>query len=203
LSTQEAIKKSSNEARKRMMTPKRMAVFLMLAVIAAFASPAAIAAPKALYGKSIIVSWTEQRVQRRLGESTFHAATRIGTFSVYVSTQGHLFNRSAMANPAARHGRGREGSKERVGSQGHTRISFQGRSLVAIQMQEHGARRILVTFDAGFTSCTANVIRGKETGAQSIRTNSLIRPGAQAEIQSVTTSGVSCSMRDGNVFSGG
>jgi hypothetical protein len=133
-------------------------------------------------------------MQRLVGEAAFHSATRSGGLSAYVSTQGRLFNRITLSNGRA------QGSAERVGSEGNYSISFQGRSLVAVQMGEHGARRILVTFDPGFTTCTAEVIRGKEPGASSMVSNSLITPGNRTEIQSVKTTGVSCSTREGNVF---
>ncbi|MGH7118968.1 MAG: hypothetical protein ACRESS_12590, partial [Stenotrophobium sp.] len=81
---------------------------------------------------------------------------------------------------------------------GNTRISFAGRKLIVIQTgSQYGARRIQVAFDQGFTSCSADVIRGKETGA------AVIQGSHGAVIQSVKTTAVSCSLRDGNVFAGG
>jgi len=46
------------------------------------------------------------------------------------------------------------------------------------------------------------VIRGKEEGAATMTSNSLIRPGTRTEIKSVTTGGVTCSVKAGNVFGG-
>jgi hypothetical protein len=169
-------------------------MFLMLAAVASLTVSSAIAAPKELYGKSIVVSWTEDRIQRASDQTQFQSMTVAGKFSAYVSSQGRIFSRNTMQV-----GR-RVGSAERVGDEGNSHVSFAGRSLVAVQMSEHGARRIVVEFDLGFTSCTAEVIRGKETGAASLTANSLIRSGIKVEIQSVKTSNVSCSMRDGNVF---
>ncbi|HXW40689.1 MAG TPA: hypothetical protein VEK75_05770 [Xanthobacteraceae bacterium] len=178
-------------------------MFSIAATGIAFASWPALTASNALSGKSVVVSWSEERVQRLEGESQFSSVMRTGSFSAYISTQGRIFNRSTMTNPGARRGRGVTGSAERVGNEGNAKVSFQGNALVAVLLHEHGAMRILVTFDSGFTGCTAEVIRGKEAGANSMRANSLIRPGTRVEIQSVKTSGVTCSVRDGNVFAGG
>lgn len=165
--------------------------------LAALTPHAATAAPKQLFGKSIIVSWTEQREQRQGGWSEFRPVTISGKFSAYVSTQGQLFNRISMTNR-----RGASGSRERVGSGSHANISFQANSLIAIQASDGGARRIVVTFDPAFATCTAEVIRGKQAGAGVIRTGSIIYPGMKIEIRSVHTTGIGCTMSDGNIFAG-
>jgi hypothetical protein len=94
----------------------------------------------------------------------------------------------------------RSGDRDTVGNEGKIRIAVQDRTLTAIQPQEGGARRVVVTFDSGFTSCTAQVIRGKEQGAKMIVARSVIRGGARREISSVRSSGESCSVKSGNVF---
>lgn len=165
--------------------------------LAALTPTAATAAPKQLFGKSIVVSWTEQREQRQTGWNEFRPVTNSGKFSVYVSSQGQLFNRTSMTNA-----RGASGRVERVGSAGHMNISFQANSLIAIQTNEGGARRIVVTFGPAFATCTAEVIRGKQEGAAVIRTGSMIYPGMKVEIRSVHTTGIGCTMSDSNIFAG-
>ena len=168
-----------------MMLRHTFAVLLTFATVALGAT-AANAAPRELYGKSIVVTWTEERVQEIKG--SFKPALRNGTFTVYVSTAGNIFKRNTMGR----------NSDERVGSEAHDRVSFAGRTLIVIQnWSQYGARRIQVIFDQGFTSCSADVVRGKETGA------AVIQGSHGAIIQSVKTTGVSCSLRDGNVFAGG
>jgi hypothetical protein len=187
-----------------LVVPRCTFALALLSATFAVGAAGANAAPRELYGKSIVVTWTEERVQRLNGQGPFQSVSINGAFSAYVSTMGNIFSRNTMSNPAARRGRGAEGSREREGSTGHMRVSFAGRTLVAIgTLAAHGALRVAVTFDQGFTSCNANVIRGKETGAASIIGHSMIRPGVEVEIQSVRTTGVSCSLRDGNVFAGG
>jgi hypothetical protein len=75
--------------------------------------------------------------------------------------------------------------------------------MTAIQQSvSGGARRITITFDESFSACTAEVIRGKQEGAQKIIGRSMIRQGATVEIASVRTSGASCEVKAGNVFAG-
>ena len=61
------------------------------------------------------------------------------------------------------------------------------------------ATRFNVEFDAGFSSCSAQVTRAKEAGATITRAYSGIIK-AQIEVKSVRVGGVSCSIRGGNVF---
>jgi hypothetical protein len=179
-----------------MRASKQSALMLLAALFACF-SGAVTAAPQALYGKSVVVSWTEQRMQRRQGEGEFRPATRQGEFSVYVSSAGRIFNRARMTNPR----RGRSGETERIGDTKNRNIVFEGSTMVVMQHgTSGGARRIAVAFDDGFSSCTAQVIRGKEEGAGAIVARSAITPGRTVEIASVKTSGVSCAVKSGNVF---
>jgi hypothetical protein len=179
---------------------RRSPIALVVVAGALCCGQAALAAPpQALYGKSVVVSWTEQRMQRRQGEGEFRAATRQGEFSVYVSSAGRIFNRASMTNPR----RGRSGATERVGDTKNRNVSFEGRTMVVIQHgASGGARRIVASFDDGFAGCTAEVIRGKEEGARAIVARSTITPGRAVEIASVKTTGVSCAVKSGNVFGG-
>lgn len=52
------------------MFPKPMGTFVALSLLSAVADPGA-ALPKEPYGKSIIVTWGEHRIQRRFGEPNF------------------------------------------------------------------------------------------------------------------------------------
>ena len=175
----------------------RIAMLLAAASAASGDRVACAAEPAALRGKSVVVSWTEQRMQRRQGEGEFRPATRHGEFSVYVSEAGRIFNRASMTNPK----RGQSGATERVGDTKNRSVAFEGRTMVVTQHgASGGARRIVVSFNDGFDRCTAEVIRGKEEGAGVIVARSTITPGRITEIASVKTSGVSCALKDGNVF---
>jgi hypothetical protein len=180
------------------MSPVHVALVAILGLVPLCVSPAAAAAPAPqLQGKSVVVSWVEARVQRRVGEAEFRPVTRYGELKVYVSTAGRVFHRLSMES------RREAGSNERVGDTPNRKFSFEGNTMVAVQTgATGGARRVLVTFTPDFASCSAEVIRGKEEGAASMTANSVIRPGTQVEIKSVTTGGVTCSVKAGNVFGG-
>jgi hypothetical protein len=158
----------------------------------------AAAAPQQLYGKSVVVSWTEERIQRVVGETQFRAVNIQGEFSVYVSSAGRIFNRVSMTNR-----KGHSGSADRVGNTENRSTGFQGNTMISMQHGgSGGARRIAATFASDFDSCSAEVIRGKADGTSTITAKSIIYQGMTVEIQSVHTSAVSCSVRNGNVFGG-
>lgn len=171
------------------------ATLLALTLVPPLGSAAS--AQNALQGKSVIVTWTEERMQRREGQDRYRPAVRQGTFSAYVSTNGRIFNRVSMANPR----RGESGKRDRVGEGPRRKVVLSGRTMTTVQQAvSGGARRIQIQFDEKFSGCTAEVIRGKEEGADKIVGSSLIRPGVRVEIASTKTTGVTCTVKDGNVF---
>jgi hypothetical protein len=165
--------------------------------------PAAVhaqSAPTGLRGKSVIVSWIEDRSLRAVGEATFRQNRATFSRSIYISTEGRPFVRTTVTP-----GR-RTGSAEAVGEGGRSfaggalEVRFQGRILImTTTMTAGGARRLTVEFADGFDSCTARVVTAKETGAKVIRGKSLVT-GRPMEVQSVTASGATCTVRSGNVF---
>jgi hypothetical protein len=168
----------------------------LLTLVSTMGWAAAAEPPKELFGKSIIVTWNENRVQRRQDQKEFRTVTIRGEYGAYVSETGRLFTRISMQNP-----RGDKGKKDRVGDTDRRTTEFDGDKMVAIQrMAVGGARQIVITFAPGHNGCTADVIRGVEQGRDSMIADSLIRPGTQVEIKSVKTTNVACRMRDGNAF---
>ncbi len=156
------------------------------------------AAPAELRGKSVIIKWTESRVQRTVGETAWRTVSIGHELRVYVSSAGRVFSRLINS------GRGGSGTNDQVsGSQGSTRTpQFKGQSMVIMGTgMSQGARRTSVTFSSGFSGCSAEVVRGKEVGAAVITATSSIN-GRRLEIQSLTVSGTSCSVQAGNVFGG-
>ncbi len=160
-------------------------------------STAAEAAPAQLRGKSVIVSWTENRVQRNAGEGDFRSVTISHEFHLYVSTAGRIFSRLINTNA-----RRQSGNQDRVGGGPNLVPSFQGQTMtIAMTGTTRGARLISVDFGSSFDGCSANVMRGKETGAATMTVKSQIT-GKVVEIKSVSVSSASCSMRPGNIFGG-
>ena len=64
-----------------------------------------------------------------------------------------------------------------------------------------GARRLQVTFDGSYASCSASVILARQVGSSKIIMRNLVS-GKQMEILSSSTSAASCAVQAGNVFGG-
>jgi hypothetical protein len=178
------------------MISHRWTLALLLVVVPGHALAAS--APNQLRGKSVTVAWSENRMQRVVGEAEFRSVTVQHQYQVYVSSAGRVFSRMTNTNR-----RGRSGSRDEVGGEGDNRWvpSFSGQSMTVLMGgRGGGARRVAVSFDAGFGSCSADVVRAKEVGAETMRATSIIIPGRQVEIKSVTTSSASCGVQAGNVF---
>lgn len=157
------------------------------------------AAPSQLYGKSVVVSWTEEREQRVNGESEVRHVGRNGSFSVYLSSSGKPFSRMSFAFSGKRGLK--TGKRDAVGGEGGSArvLSFSGNTMSMSRAHEGGARHVLVTFDNGFQSCSAQVLTGKEGGASHIKMRSMVN-GNKLEVLSVKTGAASCRVQDGNVF---
>src|SRR6266849_343658 len=175
------------------------------------AADAASAAPKQLYGKSVVVSWTESRSQRFVGEQAFRSVNVSLQRSIYVSTAGRVFDRTnatASGGGGGQRGGGSRsvtGSAESIGtagtnfSGGARNVQFHGNSMTITSGFTASARRVAVSFDGGFQSCSAQVITAKQvgTGVASWRG---VAGRRQLEVASVSTGPASCSIRSGNVF---
>lgn len=154
--------------------------------------------PRSLYGKSVVIQWSENRIQRDGGVGSFRSVHAEHEVIGYVSMQGRLFARminTTGAGSAARD-RGPGGGYRSMSS------SFSGRAIVTIVTSTTGgnAWRITATFSPTFDSCTGEVIRAKPPGS---KLSSGISPitGQLVETQSVTINMRSCSVREGNAFS--
>jgi hypothetical protein len=75
------------------MISKSFAVMGVLMLLSVTAHAAA--APKELYGKSTIVTWTEHRNQRQLGQTDFRDVDVSLSRKIYISTKGQWFDRHA------------------------------------------------------------------------------------------------------------
>jgi hypothetical protein len=168
-------------------------------LVLAITTPGAFAAPAQLYGKSVVVSWTENRMQTTDYSDTPVPKTASGRLSVYVSDKGRAFSRLSMS--VERRRQTLSGQRDAVQGEGSARsVNFHGNAMtVAGQRGDAGALMIAVTFDSGFQGCSAHVVSGKANGAQSTRITSMIT-GRQYRFYSVQTSGESCSVQGGNVF---
>jgi len=163
-------------------------------------SQVANAAPRALYGKSVVVTWQEERQQKLPGEEEMRFVGAAAEFNVYVSEAGRPFSRLRFSR-TNRHGKLRSGSSDAVGGEGSARnVSFSGSTMSASMPRgAGGALLVSVTFDSGFQSCSARTVSGKASGVVAAHAKSLIK-GGFIDLYSVKTSGESCRIQDGNMF---
>jgi hypothetical protein len=174
---------------------------LSVALIALSCEPmAAAASPKELYGKSVVLTWSETLEP---GSGKLDRAGVYVVFTTYVSTAGRLFTQILRGGSTGSHRTltavGYEGPGERSAGK-RSNAEFQGHSLVITSLFENGARRIVVDFDSGFSSCQGKVIHGKEQGKNTMRHTGL--NGQSIEVRAVSVSSVSCAIREGNALSG-
>jgi hypothetical protein len=174
------------------------AIFL----VAVFWTSMACAAPQGLYGKSVTVSWTETRSQREPGQTAFRPVSLPFTYTVYVSSEGRPFKRLTSISSTRR----ATGSLDRVGT-GESRpdggtgaMQFVGNTIVASAGSPGGfGRRIQISLDGGFASCSAQVISGKTPGKKVAAVRS-VATGNMVEFESISAGPASCSVRAGNAF---
>jgi hypothetical protein len=113
------------------MISKSFLVIGMLAMLSAAAHAGS--PPKELYGKSITVSWTEEREQRQPWEQRHTFVMRPGKFTIYVSGAGRAFTRFNYTI----HGTSEPSDQVGTGNAVFPRVlNFQGRSLSIIMPLE-------------------------------------------------------------------
>jgi hypothetical protein len=152
-------------------------------------------APEALKGKSVILSWSETRQQRHVGEPSFYPYNASVSLNVYVSTAGRVFSRRTTSTRAG------SGTIERApGGTGQGKALFSGQTMTLIGVTIGGAYRTSVDFDASFTSCSARVVLAFQSGRTSITLSPITK--RYLEIKSTTINGMSCSIRAGNELAG-
>jgi hypothetical protein len=172
------------------------ALFAMAIAVALPSTSRAQVAPQGLRGKSVIVTWTELRNQRRGDQTAFNDVVAPLSRTIYVGSTGRPFSRFTGQL------RGRTASFEHVGATGTSsgggpsEVRFDGRTMTLIGSSKGGlARRITIEFSESFTTCQAKVVFAKEAGKDVVVGRSLVS-GERLDIRSVTVTGVSCSVRD-------
>lgn len=177
-----------------MMLRALLLSFLLLAPAIAQAAPSA-----DLIGKSVVVSWTEDRQQRINGAPEMRAVTVGFQLQIYVSGAGRPFSRLTASSRRGSHG------NEQVGGQGDSlgggirSITANGNSISLQANYGNYGRNMRIDVAPGGTGCSAQMSVGKESGSAPKAFQS---GGRTIEIHSVSVNGISCSIRQGNVFGG-
>jgi len=163
-------------------------------------SAAAAEAPAELRNKTITAFWIDdQQASFYPGEA--HRDRLRSDLTIYVSSIGRVFTRHGRANA----GNGRNTASSIAPDSALRRddittpqgIQFEGgKRLSMVFPAERGARRALITFDAGYRSCSIEVIYGREGG--SLKWQSF--GGRMQDILSIRTVAKSCAIRSGNLL---
>jgi hypothetical protein len=168
--------------------------FVVLVPFQAYAAPGA-----DLVGKSILVSWTENRQQRTNG-SEVRPVTRNFQLQMYVSGAGRPFTRVTSSGRGGTHGNEQVGGGGDSLGGGTRSVKVNGNSIVVQANWANYARNLSVDVAPGGSSCSAQMSVGKEPGSAPKAFRNV--GGFTVEIHSLSVSGVSCSIRQGNVFGG-
>lgn len=167
-----------------------IAVFLLVGAEAAQAEP-----PAQLFGKSVVVTWTDTRSQRDGDNPEYHTVNGSHVLTVYVSTAGRPFIRQVNTTR-----RGSGGRDQAPGDKGSRTAVFEGQSMTVFGQSRGGAQRTVVQFDSGFAGCSATTGLGFEQGQTSVSTSPIT--GKRVEMRSLTVNSVGCSVQSGNAFGG-
>ena len=163
------------------------------AAIAMQGPPAFAGAPPQLYNKTIHMSWSVA-VAQTSPDGQKRNVTIAANHTVYVSSAGRLFERASRANgKAMRESKNAPGATQNRGGEA-TNVHFEGNRLVGVTAFAQGARRFVASFDPGFSSCTVAVTFGRDSGG--LQRKGI--DGVMYTIESMTPSGESCSIREGN-----
>lgn len=156
----------------------------------------AASAPAPLRGKNLNLSWTDNRVEKILASGLERPLTQTSVVTVYVSAEGRFF--SALGRTT---GYGFVNRKE-VSGRDRNALNWrvEGATLAADQNFVRGARRLIVTFDSGFGTCSLRVLHGKEAGSAAIQYVTMNRK-EPVELLSINVTAASCTIATGNPFS--
>jgi hypothetical protein len=173
------------------MAARKIREIAVLAVAGILIGGAAHAAPEGMLNKTVSIAFTIT-IPARGADGSTQANPRAITRTIYISSQGRVFVRASrrVGNNSATAERG----------PGESGLRVSGNSLVGVFVFPSGASQLTVNFDASFSSCTAQIILGAEKGKPIVYKG--INGVTYTQTGPAQVSGVSCSVRAGNPFSG-
>jgi hypothetical protein len=178
-----------------MLAPATVWVFLVPAVTSAEETTKP---PSALLGKSVITSWEETRIERKVGAPSFRTVRGTLRVTASIGTDGRILSRYELITNARTfqiEGENRFGSP----------WTFDGYSMTMIQPfnsvtgKPGAARHIAVSFRDGFAQCSVRSTWAKEEGAETSVTASPY-DGARIETRSISTAADRCVVQSGSMF---
>jgi len=173
-----------------------MLTHVIVAVLVLMSSAATVRAqgtPSQLVDKTIQVTFTIG-AQAKGADGSNRFVQRSTTQLIYVSSAGRVFARELR-----QYGQ-RADSLDRGPESGSSSGTFRfgGGKLVGTVQHQSGARQVVVSFDTGFGSCTANVSVGRDAGRPFVWTG--LDGVSYTATGPVETTSPTCSIRAGNAF---
>jgi hypothetical protein len=166
-------------------------------VLAELASPAVAAPAPDIVGKSVLVRWTENmQIQRADGPMNPTVSREL---RIYISTAGRSFARAMAASGRRSATNELVGTSGTSGAGGQWAVRVDGHTIVSQASFGNWARNVHVELSPGGSDCSAQVRTGKEVGSGTKAFRSGIS-GQMTEVHSITVSGASCTVQQGNVF---
>ena len=153
-------------------------------------SSVALAAPAQLLNKTIVITWSES-IQEKTEDGRLLNTSLSRERIAYVSSAGRVFVKTTQRIQSA------QKSAEVAPGSSPGSLSFQGNSMVGTSVFGGFARRLTVTFDASFASCTIAVAYGKSGGPQKWKS---VDGKRTLEPIAIAVGSTSCSIRDGNAL---
>ena len=170
------------------MTARHLIALLAISLLSIVEAKAA-STPFQLRGKTVTLSWSETGAFKSADGSP-----RTVTYNlvrvVYISQAGRAFVRGTTT------GRKASMTKEAGPERTARAVTFNGNSIVVFQVNLGIARRVIVTFDPAFSSCSVSLTVGKSGPGASLEG----ADGVIYQVISIVPSAVTCSIREGNAL---
>jgi hypothetical protein len=148
------------------------------------------AAPSQLYNKSVELFWGESFMSKRVLDGTPSNGVGKKSRVIYISSAGRAFVKTSDSS-------GKDGSTREKGPEDNKgNVSFSGNQLSLVAVNKQIARRIVVSFDPSFSSCSATLSIGKA----SANARSIGYDGQEYEVISISGGAVNCSVKQGNAL---
>ena len=166
-------------------------------MIATVPTTAHAAMPSQLFNKTVVLTWSATGAARSdAGRSINFVLDH--KMTVYLSSEGRQFTRYIRSNRIGNSNKGdfEPGSKINFGGRPQE-TRFQGNQLIISSELKSGARQIVATFDASFSSCTLSVVVGRSGGAP-LRASG--PDGIMYTLDTFTAVSPTCSIQNGNAF---
>lgn len=147
-----------------------------------------------LKNKTIVLTWGQSNVWRRISDNTTGTTAQTVERMIYVSSAGRPFVRQKRSAARTLSIKSDSGPESEIG-----RFTFDGNSVVNFISNGSWASRIAMTFDPSFSSCSVAITTGKN--GQNPRSTGM--DGGIYEASALDVSSASCSIKDGNALAGG